>query len=54
MDPTQPRARLSIVYYVAACRGCPFNTRSLREANSHSLSERHTLAVSKHYLLEPE
>ena len=48
-----PRARLDIVFYVATCKGCPFNTRSLREAHSHCISENHRLAVAKHYMMEP-
>ena len=41
------------MHYVGACRGCPFNTRSPREAHSHSLSEHHVIAETRNYLLEP-
>lgn len=51
-DTVQP-ARLTIVHYVASCKGCPFNTRSLREAHSHCLSENHPLSVAKYYRMEP-
>lgn len=47
------RARVTIVYFVASCKGCPFNTRMISQAHSHALSERHTLAVTKHYRMEP-
>jgi len=48
------RAKLTIVYFVASCKGCPFNTRDMAQAHSHSLSERHHLAVTKHYRMEPQ
>lgn len=47
------RAQLRIVHFVASCRGCPFNTRSPREAHVHSIAEGHALAVTKNYLMEP-
>lgn len=46
--------RSTIVAFVASCRGCPFQTRTPSEARSHAQSEGHMLAVTKHYLLQPQ